>query len=301
MMQLGIVGSDNSHALGFARTANIEERFGPAVRFTMISSSDAEQATAVAAEGKIDEVVSAPEEMVGKVDAAVVVDRDGGLHRRHALPFLAVGTPVLVDKPLATTVADAVAILECAANAHSLVASYSSLRWCEDTRALASRLEDIGSARLVDVSGPCDLHSPYGGHFFYGIHLLEIALALVPAPVTSVQVASSTGVATAILRRDNGPVTMLNMLDPTGGEVAIRFPFFASVIGTKGHEATNIQSNPDLYQSLARFLHMIETGEPPLTTDEMLEPIRVLEAVSRSLEASGAEVPVPRGLAPSAP
>jgi predicted dehydrogenase len=301
MMQLGIVGSDNSHALGFARTANTEERFGPDVRFTMISSPDAEQANAVAAEGKIDEVVPAPEQMVGKVDAVVVVDRDGALHREHAVPFLAVGTPVLVDKPLATTVADAVATLESAGNGHSLVTSYSSLRWCEDTRTLGSRLGDVGSARLVDVSGPCDLRSPYGGHFFYGIHLAEIALTLFPGPVASVQVASSNGIATAILRRDAGPVMMLNLLDPTGGESPFRFPFFASVIGTNGYAATNIQSNPDLYQSLARFLQMIETGEPPLTTDEMLEPIRVLEAVSRSLDASGAEVPVPRGLAPTKP
>lgn len=300
-MHLGIVGSDNSHALGFAKTANVKNQFGPNVRFTMISSSDTEQASSVASEGMIDEVVGRPEDMVGRVDAVVVVDRDGGLHREHAMPFLASGTPVLIDKPLATNVDDAVATLAFAEKAHALVTSYSSLRWCDDVRAIGSNLRDIGSPRLLEVSGPCDLCSPYGGHFFYGIHLAEIALTLFPGPIRSVQVLRSAGVATAILRRDSGPVAMLNMLDPTAGETPAKFPFFVTVIGTSGYEASNVQTNPDLDQALARFLKMIDTGEPPVSAEEMLEPIRVLESISRSLESSGAEVPVPREATPTGP
>jgi predicted dehydrogenase len=292
-MRLGIVGSDNSHALGFAKAANVDQLFGDEVRVTTLSSSDAEQAHAVAREGKIDEVVEAPVEMLGKIDAAIIVDRHGGLHRQHAEPLLGAGLPVLVDKPLATTIGDAAAILNQAHATGALVTSYSSLRWCEGTSTLQSELVRLGSIRFAQVSGPCDLHSVYGGHFFYGIHHAEIALALLPGPVHGVSVVQFPGVATAFLRRDSGPLVTLNLLDPTGPDKP-RYPFHALLIGDASFAAAPIQTDPDLRQALGRFLDMIKSGEPPLSDEEMLEPIRVLDAITRALEVGGAEVPVDR-------
>ena len=291
-MRIGIVGSDNSHALGFSRLVNIEKRFGPDIRVTMISGSDQSEANAIAQEAGIDTVVVSPEEMVPEIDAGIIVDRDGGLHRVHAEPFITAAVPLLIDKPLATTVADAVAILQLAREARSLLTSYSSLRWCEGTRSLQSDLSDFGLIPYVGVSGPCDLESPYGGHFFYGIHLAEIALTLFPGPVRRVRVVRSAGVAIVVLQRDDPPLITLNLLDPSSAGGDARFPFHVTAFGTKRHAARDIQTEPDLYQALSRFLTMVDSGVEPLSSEEMLEPIRVLEAVSDSLHEGGAEVSV---------
>lgn len=293
-LRLGIVGSDNSHALGFARLANIEQRFGDDVRVSAISSSDREEAGLVANEAQIDEVVGGPDELLGRVQAAIIVDRDGGLHREHAEPLLAAGLPVLVDKPLATTVPDAAAILRRAQETGSLVTSYSSLRWCDGTRALKEQVPKLGTVRLAEVSGPCDIHSPYGGHFFYGIHLAEIALALVPGPVQRARVVESSGVTTAFLRREGGPVIVLHLLAPTEGGARAHFPFYALLMGTESHVEREIQTDPDLYQALGRFLDMVNSRQRPLSDQEMLEPVCVLEAIGRSLAAGGDEVAVGR-------
>lgn len=294
IMRIGIVGTDNSHALGFSRLINLDDRFGRDVRVTVISGSDRREARAIAEETGIRDVVGSPEEMVSEVDAGIIVDRDGGLHLVHAEPFISSKVPVLIDKPLATTVADADAILQRARQEHSLLTSYSSVRWCEGTRSLQSELGDFGIVPYAEVSGPCDLASPYGGHFFYGIHLAEIALTLFPGPVRRVRVVRGPGVAIVVLHRDESPMLALNLLDPNSDGGNARFPFHVTVLGTRRHAARDIQTEPDLYHALTQFFTMLNSGKEPLSSEEMLEPIRVLEAVSYSLEADGAEVTVPR-------
>ena len=196
-MRIGIVGSDNSHALGFCKETNIDQRFGPDVAVVAICGGDYQQASDVAGAGSVPEVLHAPEEMIGKVDAVIVVDRHGGKHLEHARPFLVRGIPVLVDKPMATTVRDATAILAAAHEGGAAIASYSSCRWYENVQSLRDKIDGYGSVRTLIVSGPCDVNSEYAGHFFYGIHTTEIALTLFPGGVRSVQ-------ATRWQRRDCG-------------------------------------------------------------------------------------------------
>jgi len=291
-MKLGIVGTDNTHALGFSRLVNIDQRLGADVRVVAIFGSDREQAESIARTAAINQVAASPEAMVPEVDAAIIVDRDGGLHRGHAAPFLAAGMPVLVDKPLATSVADAEAILKMARKTGSPLTSYSSLRWCTGTRKLQAELRSFGSKRLAVVSGPCDIHSQYGGHFFYGIHIVEISLALFPGTIGRLRAVQGSHVVTVVMESEDGPMITLHLLDPSGTGDAWSYPFHASVFGTTGFAAAPIENEADLYQALNRFLGMIETGKPVLSDEEMLEPIRVLEAVSGSLADSGGEVAV---------
>ena len=86
-MRLGIVGSDNLRA----RFQSIDQR-RPAIRsqlrVTAISPSAGTPTTSIAQEAAIAEMVASPEEMVRKVDGVIIVDRDGGLHLRHAEPFI---------------------------------------------------------------------------------------------------------------------------------------------------------------------------------------------------------------------
>lgn len=74
-------------------------------------------------------------------------DRHGGLHRAHAVPFLAEGLPVFVDKPLACTEADALAIVAAAREYDAPLTSSSAVRWVPDTDKLAAEAASLPAAR----------------------------------------------------------------------------------------------------------------------------------------------------------
>ena len=86
MFRIGILGSDNSHALNFSKMCNIPDENGKYryedVRVTVIHGhNDAPEHTRqVAEEGHIPQIASRPEELFGQVDAVMVVHRNGNFH-----------------------------------------------------------------------------------------------------------------------------------------------------------------------------------------------------------------------------
>ena len=100
MINIGILGSDNGHALAFAKLCNIADANGeyayPDVRVSAIYgfNDSKEHTLEVAKEGAIPFVAESPEDFVGKVDAVMVVYRDGKYHLAHILPFIKLGYPV---------------------------------------------------------------------------------------------------------------------------------------------------------------------------------------------------------------
>jgi predicted dehydrogenase len=294
-MRIGIVGSDNTHALGFAEVANLDRFTGADVSVVAICGDDPSATRQVAKRGRIPDVLSGPDEMAGRVDAAIIVNRDGAVHRSNAAPFLRAGLPVLVDKPLAATLADAQAILAQAHEHAALVTSYSSLRWCADTRELGASLSDVGSPVLIEVSGLCDFASPYSGHFFYGIHEVEIALALHPTAPTVVRADPSGAVRTVTIQTADRCVVALNLIGATDG-VLPQVPFAAACYAPGGRVGRTIKNEPDLSTALDIFLAMVASGEPPLTDEQLLTPIAVLEAIGESARTGGVPVELPATL-----
>jgi predicted dehydrogenase len=78
----------------------------------------------------------------------VVVASPTGLHREHALAVLGAGVPVVVDKPLATTAADARAVVEAAERAGTGLTVFHNRRWDEEQLTLRAVL-DAGSLGRV--------------------------------------------------------------------------------------------------------------------------------------------------------
>jgi predicted dehydrogenase len=68
---------------------------------------------------------------------------------------IAAGKPVFVDKPVADSLAEVIAIYELAERAGVPIFSSSALRWGEESRAI--RAGEIGLVRGCDTYGPCAL------------------------------------------------------------------------------------------------------------------------------------------------
>lgn len=187
MLRIGIVGSDNSHAVNYSRLANIEGVVGDDARVVAITGPDPERTKEVAGLGNIPEIVETPQDLLGKVDAVLVVHRHGDLHLANTLPFLEAGLPVYVDKPFTISLDDGAQLIRTAELNNALLTSYSSLRYASTVTDIAASLGDLGRIHAGHMTGPCDFSSEYGGPFFYATHVLEMALRLLGDDVTTVR------------------------------------------------------------------------------------------------------------------
>src|SRR2546427_1022789 len=124
-------------------------------------------------------------DLVGQVDA-VTIAVPTGLHRDIALPFLTAGVPVLVEKPMARTVAEADDMIEASAKTGALLAVGHTERFNPAVEAARPLLTDprfievhrLGPfpGRSLDIDVVLDLM----------IHDLDVVLSLVKSDVETI-------------------------------------------------------------------------------------------------------------------
>src|SRR5919108_5587903 len=85
IVRIGLIGTDNSHAEAFLQLLNEAQRHLGA-RIVGVWGADADRTRDLADRFGVSRVVAEPHELVGEVDAAMVVDRHGDEHFAHALP-----------------------------------------------------------------------------------------------------------------------------------------------------------------------------------------------------------------------
>ena len=223
MLKIGIVGSDNSHGLAFAKLTNYENpKTGcfnyPDLRITAIYGHDKEHTENVAKEGNICEVVEKAEDLMGKVDAVMVIFRHGSLHAKYSLPFIESGMPVWVDKPFASSVADAESMIAAAEKKGSLLSGGSTLRFAKDIMTLKYAVEHdpgLGDVKCGYLNFPGDIKSEYDGIFFYGIHSIEMMVEIFGEDVISVVTNVAGKELTCIAKYENFHV-ILNYVQGVG-------------------------------------------------------------------------------------
>jgi predicted dehydrogenase len=277
-MRLGVVGTESSHVELVIRHLNLERRFAP-WRVTAVWGADPQRTNDVAKQGGDIAVVDAPEDLREIVDAVMVADRDGAHHRAHAMPFLERGMPVLVDKPFATTVEDASAMLGAANAFRAPLLSASALRWANEVVETKAALHQLGGAEIVVATGPADPDNAYSGWHYYGVHPVEMALAMVDGEIRTTAVTRTPG--SLVLSAAVGTAqVVVNLVQPSGSS---RVPFHLQVIGPEGIVSHEVPLAEDyLAPVLDRFFTLVRTGERPLTDDELRRSVQLLEAVDRA-------------------
>lgn len=282
MRRIGFIGTENSHTDHFIRFLNTEGRH-PGFRAAALVGGRSARNDALAAAGGIDVVVDKPEDLLGQVDAAIISTRDGAAHRAQAEPLLAAGMPVLVDKPLATSVADAQAIIAAAEAGGAPVVSCSALRFVPEISALTT--PGRGPMRQLTIAGPADPDSEYSGLFFYGIHHVEAALEILGNPVVAPGTVEATvsrhGDTTTALTRIAGVDVVFTFIAPDQTQ---RTPFHTTAIHTDTVVAHELTLGPDYNApALERFVTAVESGRTPVDTAHLLSPVVVLAAITDTL------------------
>lgn len=287
MIRIGIVGSDNSHALAFSQLLNTEKGEGDPrwsdAKCVALYGTDPARNQEVAEKGKIPHISPTLEDMLDRVDAVMVVWRHGDLHCSHALPFLRAGKPVFVDKPFAIKLEDCQAMLDAAHYFGAPVTSFSTTRWTPSLHALAARKDEYGDLLMGQVSGPADLESEYGGVFFYANHAVEMMLQLFGHGAEGIYSRAAQGNVNSIVRWPDGKLVNLNL------HKSAKATYSATLHGTKGWLSSTIDIGGCYADGMDVFLKMVRTRVRPLTDAQLLEPTKLLHALLRSVESGREE------------
>ncbi|MCE5341885.1 MAG: Gfo/Idh/MocA family oxidoreductase [Planctomycetaceae bacterium] len=282
-MKIGIIGSENSHSLAIAKTINIEKKIkNCSVKF--LWGETRKLAQAVAKEGKIPNIVENPLEMLGKIDALIVDHRHPKYHLDAALPFIKKGIPVFIDKPLCFNSAKGEKFLKLAKQTGSPVTSFSVVPEQKKIRQFILKKDRMGLVLAGATYGVCDVDSPYGGIFFYGIHQVEMALKAFGFNVDRVFISRNPNGATGqLIYSDNKIITLNFIKEGCSG-------FSIGAVGEKGGVFENItfDSNPYL-AGIKTFTRMFLTRQEPETHENLIVPIKILEALARSLKSHKVE------------
>jgi len=232
------------------------------------------------------EVVNAPEELIGKVDAVMVEFQSGVVHLEYARPFIEAGLPVFVDKPFTCSVADAQGLAELAEANDVPLFSSSSLRYALEVQQLHAEQDQTGEILGAMAYSPAGLHPQNPGLFHYGIHAVETLYGLMGPGCQEVWCAYQAG-AEAIMGcwQDQ---RIGSIRGTRAGTHAYGFTAWCE----NEVRACSIDASYIYRELLKKVVGMFESGKSPLDIQETIEIVAFIEAALKSAQHQGQRTPL---------
>jgi len=218
--------------------------------------------------------------LVADVDAILLESVDG---RQHLEQFkeLAVGKPVYIDKPFATTSSEAVEMACIAQHSGTPIMSCSSLRY-------AAGIVDLspgGDVLSCEAFGPAALLDDYPGLFWYGIHSAEMLFSFMGTGCQTARCIAYPEVDVVVGEWDDGRIGILKGTRMGKGQ------FGCVVHTTEGNACSMALSTPPYYYGLMKkVVEFFKTRTSPIQTEETIEIVAFLEAADASRAQGGAVV-----------
>jgi predicted dehydrogenase len=299
-LKVGLIGLDNSHCVAFSQLLNKADNphhvagaracFGyPGVSSDFkLSYSRVEGFTKTLREELGVEMLSSPEEVARRSDLVIITAVDGRQHRglyERIAPF---ARPTFIDKPFATSLADAQAILQAAERAGAVVMSCSALRYADEFQALLKGDAAWGQIIACDAFGPTPQEPALPGLFWYGVHAVEMIVAAMGPGCRKVRSLADDGFDLVSMQWDERRSACLRGLRDAHGQ-------FGVVVhrqkGARFLDMTNL-ARPYYAGLLEAILRSLPQGRSDVPPEQMLEAVAIMEAANAS-RRDGAEVCLP--------
>jgi len=286
-LRAGMIGLDTSHVIAFTKILNDPKNAAelgvkvvaafPGGSPDLPSSWDRVKGyTEQLAKSGV-EIVPSIEALLPKVDVVLLESVDGRPHLRQARPVIAAGKPLFIDKPMAVSLADVIAIFELAKKANVPCFSSSSLRYCPEALEIRAGASPVGKPLRVVASGPYNTEEHHPDLFWYGIHGVELLYTIM-----------GTGCQTV---RREAPDRVVGQW--SGGRVGIyqgSKSYGAEVEGSGGKaKVTKYPGYEPLVREICKFF---KTGKPPVAAEETIELFAFMEAADESKRQGGAPVTI---------
>jgi predicted dehydrogenase len=294
-LRAGIIGLDTSHVTAFTQLLNgpdpKPELAGVRVVAAYPGGSPDIPASRDRVAGYTQElrdkygvvIVSSIDELLSRVDVVLLESVDGRPHLEQARPVFQAHKPVFIDKPVAGSLADAIAIFELAGKSNTPCFSSSSLRYSPGIAGMRTN-DKIGDVVGCDAYGPCSLEEHHPDLFWYGVHGVEALFTIMGTGcerVSRVQTEGSELVA---------GVWKGGRIGTYRGIRQGHHDYGAAVFGTKGIAPSGGYGG---YEPLVvEIVKFFKTGKPPVSAEETLEIFAFMEAADESKRQGGKPVEI---------
>lgn len=288
-IKVGIIGLDTSHATAFTKELNDPAAKEDLAHCRVVAaypqgSPDIESSTS-RVPGYIEEVkkhgveiVDSIDELLKRVDCVLLETNDGRPHLEQAIPVFKAGKPVFIDKPVAGSLADAIAIYAAAKKYGCPVFSSSSLRFSPGAQEL--RGGSLGEITGCDAYSPCSLEKTHPDLYWYGIHGCETLFTVMGTGCETVSRATSADFDVAVGTWKDGRIGTFRGIRKGGAG------YGGTAFGSKGiKEVGNFGGYRPLAVEIVKFFR---TKETPVTAEETLEIYAFMEAADESKRRGGA-------------
>jgi predicted dehydrogenase len=293
-LRLGMIGLDTSHVIAFTQLLNDANRPGHVAGGRVVAAFKGGSPDVESSHTRVDGFTKQLEEqfqvklfptigeMCRHVDAVLLESVDGRPHLEQARPVIQAGKPLFIDKPVAGSLADAIAIYRLAKEHKVPVFSSSSYRFYQGLVDL--KKASVGELRSVISYGPAPQEMHHPDLFWYGVHPTEALFTILGRGCETVvrTTTPDTDVVTGIW--SNGRVGTLHGIKKGAT------PHKVIVFGTK---AVAEQKGGDDYGPLLReILTFFKTGVAPVSPEETIELFAFMEAADESKRQGGRPVSI---------
>ena len=287
--KVGIIGLDTSHSAEFTKLINASNSgFKVTIAYPK-GSSDIESSysriPAITEEMKKlgIEIAASLDELIAKCDVVCLETNDGRIHLQQALPVLKAGKRLFIDKPIAASLADAMAIFNASKKYKVSVFSASSLRFSAGLQAL-TKSETVGKIMGAETYSPCALEKTHPDLFWYGIHGVESLFTLMGTGCTTVVRVYTPGADVVVGTWKD------NRIGSFRGTREGAHDYGGTVFGDKA--VAPLPAFEGYEPLIERILEFFKTGIVPVSPEETLEICAFMEAADESKKRGGVPVKV---------
>jgi len=285
-LRAGMIGLDTSHVIAFTQAINNPKATGELADVKIVAGYPGGSPDVPDSWNRVKkfteqlrgmgvEIVDSIEALLEKVDCVFLESVDGRPHLAQARPVLAARKPLFIDKPMAASLADVLAIFALAKKHNTPCFSSSSLRFTSGFQA--ARKGKFGKVLKCTAWSPMSIEPHHPDLFWYGVHGVEILFTIMGTGCQSVTRVSPT----EVLGRWEGG---------REGRFVAKKGYGAEVEGTLGKgPAGTYEGYTPLLVEVCRFF---KTGRSPVPEEETVEIFAFMEAADVSKARKGAEVPL---------
>ena len=291
VIRLGIIGLDTSHSTAFTELLNSESDDYYVRKFEVVAAYPYGSTTIESSSRRIPSytqpvqqhgvrITSSIDELLDLVDCVLLETNDGRLHLEQAIQVYESGKICYIDKPLGSTLAEAIAIYEIARRYNAPVFSSSALRFSPENVKLQKG--EYGKVLAADCYSPHKTEPTHPDFGFYGIHGVETLFTLMGTGCVSVSRAhSSEGDVVTGIWEDGRIGTFRAIVNGPAvyGGTAFTPDGAVQAGGYAGYMVL-----------LEAILKYFETGVSPVSEAETLEMFAFMKASNMSVERGGAPV-----------
>ena len=229
-------------------------------------------------------IVGSIDELLAQVDVVLLESVDGRPHLEQARPVFKAHKPVFIDKPVAGTLADAIAIFDLAReDEHAVLLELVAPVQPRDRRDAASDAK-VGEVHRLRRLWPLPLEEHHPDLFWYGIHGVETLFTIMGTGCQSVSRTQTEGTELVVGVWNGGRVGTFR------GIRAGPSDYGATVFGTKGIVLSGDYGG---YEPLVvEIVKFFKTGKPPVSADETIEIFAFMEAADESKRQGGKPVTI---------